>query len=842
MSEPIEDYWSLPVEILLQKMGSSPQGLSQQDAARRLAAFGHIEATPSSRPRRFFLLLLEQYKSPIILLLLAATGLSIYLGDVTDALIIFAIVLVSGLLSCWQEWGATEAVNALMATVAARLPVRRDGTVTEITAESIAPGDIVMLASGRRIPADCVLLESQDLHVDEAALTGEMYPVEKMAGVSDASASLSDRNNVLYMGTHVVSGSATAVVVKIRDDTEFGKITFSLRRKRKETDFEHGIRLFGYFLLEVTLLLVLLIFAFNIYLGRPSVESFLFSLALAVGLTPQLLPAVISVNLARGARQMAQSKVIVKRLAAIENFGSMDLLCSDKTGTLTEGEVRIRNFLDPAGKESDKVRRYAFLNAYFESGFSSPIDEALRALPLLDTAAGCRKERERPYDFTRKRLSITFTCEGQCEMTTKGALIKVLEVCTRVEQSDGIVGPMDSWRQSILDRYQELAGQGYRTLGVAYKGHLAEEACRVSDETDMVFLGFVVLYDPPKAGVREVIERLNRLGVSLKVITGDSLPVTGHLLRELGVENPVLLSGAQMRTLSSAALLQQVQQAHAFAEVEPNQKEQIVQMLRKAGHVVGFMGDGINDAAALHAADVSLSVDSAVDVAKEAADIVLLEKDLAVLTQGVIEGRKTFANTLKYVFMATSANFGNMFSMAGASLFLSFLPLLPKQILLTNLLTDLPEMTIAGDTVDDDMIARPHRWDLKFIRRFMLTFGLLSSVFDFLTFGVLLYVLKATPELFRTGWFIESVVSAACIVLVVRSRKPILHSVPSRYLVGATGFVVLAAVLLPLLSGADTLFAFTPPPFYFLAWMGLIVIAYIMAAEFVKKQFYRREA
>ena len=841
-TESVESYWSLPAESLLRQLDTSLEGLSQEEAVRRARLRGEPNTKKPSRWQRAVGLWLSQYKSPIMLLLLGATALSIYLGDTTDALIILAIVLVSGLLSSWQEWNAAEAVAALLATVAVKARVRRNAAEVEISAESIVPGDIVLLTAGRRIPADCILLESQDLHVDEATLTGETFPVEKMVGIADDRAPLAHRSNTVFMGTHVVSGSAVAIAVHTGATTELGKIAESLTRTPKETDFERGIRRFGYFLMEITLLLVLVIFAFNMYLGRPSVEAFLFSLALAVGLTPQLLPAVISINLARGARQMAHSQVIVKRLAAIENFGSMDILCSDKTGTLTEGEIKIHSFLAADGSDSEKVRRYAYINAYFESGFANPMDEALRALELQPVVAGCRKEGEKPYDFVRKRLSVKVTCGDRCELVTKGALLKVIEVCSRAEQTNGTIDDMEVWRSAILERYQGMAEQGYRVLGVAYKGEVEAGSCSEVDERDMIFLGFVVLHDPPKAGAREAIERLRQLGVGLKVITGDSQPVARHLLQVLGVENPQVLTGGELRQLTSAALLQQVKQAQAFAEVEPNQKEQIVQMLRKAGHVVGFMGDGINDAAALHAADVSISVDSAVDVAKEAADIVLLEKNLAVLAQGVVEGRKTFANTLKYVFMATSANFGNMFSMAGASLFLNFLPLLPKQILLTNLLTDLPEMTIAGDRVDDDVVATPRRWDIAFIRRFMLSFGLLSSVFDYLTFGVLLFVLNASPELFRTGWFIESVVSAACIVLVVRSRKPMLGSRPSRYLLGATVLVVIATVAFPFAPVLDELFEFSRPPLHFLGWMGLIVLGYIAAAEQLKKRFYRREA
>jgi len=539
------------------------------------------------------------------------------------------------------------------------------------------------------------------------------------------------------------------------------------------------VRQFGTLLIRLTLILVILIFAFNVLLQRPVLDSFLFALALAVGLTPELLPAIISVNLASGARRMAAKKVIVKRLVSIDNFGSMDVLYSDKTGTLTEGTVKLEGALDADGSPSERTLRLAAINAVFQTGFNNPIDDAITVAADHATFGAVRLD-EIPYDFTRKRLSVLAAIDGQAVLVTKGALSQVIEACVTVELADGRIVPIVGQQQAILERYAAFsARRGLRTLGIAAKPLPERSVAGREDETDLTFVGFLLFADPPKAGIAATILELQGLGIALKVITGDNQLVAREVVRQIGLVDARIVSGQALRQVSDEALPQLARMTDIFAEIEPNQKERIIRALRQAGHVVGYLGDGINDAPALHAADVGLSVQGAADVAKEAADIVLLEPDLAVLTAGVRAGRATFANTMKYVFMATSANFGNMFSMAGASLFLPFLPLLPKQILLTNLMTDLPEMTIATDRVDAESVERSQRWDMKFIRDFMLKFGLLSSVFDFLTFGVLFFVLDASPELFRSGWFVESVVSAALVVLVIRTRGPFWRSRPS---------------------------------------------------------------
>ena len=829
-------FWCVSATEMLQRLETAKAGLSGEEARQRLARYG-FNLLKLQKRSNVPTLLLAQFKSPLILILLFATGLSFFLHDPVNALLILTIVLASSLLGFWQEHSATSAVEKLLAMVRIKAAVLRDASSREIPVEEIVPGDIVILNAGDIVPGDCLIDESKDLFVDEATLTGETYPVEKSAGVIAAQTPLAKRTNSLWMGTHVVSGNAKALVVNTGTQTEFGKVSERLKLRPQETDFEHGIRRFGYFLMEVTLVLVVAIFAINVYLARPVLDSLLFSLALAVGLTPQLLPAIISINLARGAKRMAQAGVIVKRLASIENFGSMNVFCSDKTGTLTEGIVRLQSALDVAGAASDKVLLHAYLNAFYETGFTNPIDEAIRAHRQFDLS-GYRKADEIPYDFLRKRLSILVAHDDTHLMVTKGALQNVLAVCSTAETGAGTLVDIAAVREPIQQRFEEFSSKGYRTLGVACKSVGRTSLIRKADEDGMAFLGFLVLFDPPKPHIIETIASLKSLGVSLKIITGDNRLVAAHVGQQIGLSSTKILAGTDLRRLSDGALLQQVGDVDVFAEIEPNQKERIILALKKAGNVVGYMGDGINDASALHAADVGISVESAIDVAKEAADIVLLEKDLGVLVQGVREGRTTFANTLKYVFMATSANFGNMFSMAGVSLVLPFLPLLPAQILLTNLMTDFPEMTIATDRVDSEMVDHPRRWDIEAIRKFMLTFGLVSSVFDYLTFGVLLFILHATQDQFRTGWFLESVISASLIVLVIRSRNPFFKSMPSKYLLVATLLTVIGTVVLPF-TPLGEIFGFSQLPLSFLLLIAMIVMLYIFSAEMVKTFFYK---
>ncbi len=835
MNSKLWTFWSLPADRVLTQVKSTPAGLSTQDAKQHLSEYG-ANSLKQKQKSNSLTLLLNQFKSPIILILIFAAVLSIFLKDAADAIIILAIVLISGFLGFWQERGATNAVEKLLALVQVKATVLRDGKSQEIPNEQVVPGDIVLLNAGDSIPGDCLILESKDLSVNEAALTGETYPADKLSGVLPAETDLGKRTNILYMGTNVISGTGKAVVVHTGKETEFGKVSERLKLRPPETEFEAGLTKFGYFLMEVTLILVVLIFAANVYLKRPVLESFLFSLALAVGLTPQLLPAIVSLNLSRGAKQMAAKQVIVKRLAAIENFGSMNVFCTDKTGTLTEGEVKIHSAVDVDGKESDRVLLYAYLNAASESGYVNAIDEAIRQHKTFDISA-YQKLDEVPYDFNRKRLSILFKQENTHLIVTKGALKNILDVCSTVEMVEGKTIDIAPQQDKIQQRAEELGSKGFRVLGVAYRNFDTDSFSK-DDETNMTFLGYLALFDPPKPGIADTLKDLIALGITPKMITGDSRAVAISIIQQVGLPDPKVLTGAELQKLSDEALLHRVGETNVFAEVEPNQKERIIIALKKAGNVVGYLGDGINDASALHAADVGISVESAVDVAKEAADIVLMEKDLNVLVEGVKEGRVTFANTLKYVFMATSANFGNMFSMAGISLFLPFLPLLPSQILLTNLLTDFPEMTIATDRVDKELVNKPRRMDIKFIRKFMLVFGLLSSVFDYLTFGALIFLLHANEAQFRTGWFMESVISASMIVLVIRTRQSILASKPGKYLLMATIAIVMITLFLPYTPLASLL-GFQSLPLEFLLVLAAIVGLYILSAETVKRVFYQ---
>ena len=828
---------------LLEALGTGEAGLSSDEAAARLSRQGPNRLA-NHAPAGALALLLSQFTSPIILILIGASILSFLLDSIADGLIILLIVLASGLLGFWQEHGAARAIDQLLKTVQLTTLVLRDGQPSQIPSAEVVVGDVVLLSAGVSLPADCRVIRESDLSLDEAALTGESYPVSKHAVAVPPDAPLAAQVNRLHLGTHVVSGTGLAVVVATGRATAYGAIAERLRLRPPETDFERGVRRFGQMLLELTLLLIVFIFAFNVYLRRPVVDSFMFALALGVGLTPQLLPAVISVNLAQGAKRMARRQVIVKRLAAIENFGSMDVLCADKTGTLTQGSARVHAALGVDGRPSQRALLSAYVNASFESGFDNPIDAALRQQDL-GALVDWQKLDEVPFDFARKRQSVLVVPPGSTQplLITKGALAKVLEVCSEAEVG-GPEGtppqrvPLQAVRAAIEEQMRRLSASGYRVLGVAERSAEAGVIHRDSEHS-MTFLGLIALEDPLKPAIGATVAALAQLGVRLKLITGDNALVAARIGREAGLSNPEVITGSTLLTLSDAALRVQAASCDVFAEVEPNQKERLINALRQAGHVVGFLGDGINDAPALHAADVGVSVQGAVDVAKEAADIVLLDQDLAVLAAGIREGRRTFANTLKYVFIATSANFGNMFSMAGASLLLPFLPLLPKQVLLNNLLTDLPEMTMATDRVDADWIERPRRWNIRFIQRFMLTFGLVSSVFDYLTFAVLLWLLRSDAALFRTGWFVESVVSAATIVLVVRTRGPLLRSRPSRPLLLATVAIVAVAIALPF-SRLGGLFGLVPLPPVFLVWLGLILALYTVSAEAAKRWFYRR--
>jgi Mg2+-importing ATPase len=832
------EYWSQLVDAVAAVLHSGAGGLSGDEARHRLEQYGPNALKTRERATALGLFL-NQFKSPIVLILLFATGVSALLQEWVDAVIILIIVMGSAALSFAQEYSAGNAAEKLRARLTVKATALRDGQPQAIPAEEVVPGDVVLLSAGSLIPADGILLEARDFYVNQAVLTGETFPVEKTPDPVAPGAGLTGRTNCVFMGTNVRSGSAHVLIVETGPATAFGQIAQRLTLRPPETEFERGIRRFGYLLTEVMFVLVLIVFAVNVFSQKPVLDSLLFSVALAVGLTPQLLPAIISINLSKGSQRMAANGVIVRRLESIENFGSMDVLCTDKTGTLTEGVVRLDGALDAAGEQSDEVFRCAFLNARLQTGLANPLDQAILAQPAPEIA-GVVKVDEVPYDFVRKRLSVVVKgSEGAPVLITKGALDNVLAICSQVREGGSAIPLDDAHRTEIQGRFAEWSGQGFRVLGVATKQMVPQPAYTRDDECEMTFEGFLLFFDPPKPGVLETIHALAEMGVALRIISGDNRLVALHTAQSVGLEVSGVVTGEELEDLGDEALWQTVERANLFAEVDPNQKERIILALQKMGHVVGYMGDGINDAPALHAADVGISVDQAVDVAKEAADFVLLERDLAVLRQGIELGRTTFANTLKYVQITTSANFGNMFSMAGASLFLPFLPMLPMQILLTNFLTDFPAMAIASDSVDLELVKRPRRWNIHFIRDFMVTFGLVSSVFDYATFGVLLLVLRAKESTFQTGWFLESVLTELLILLVIRTRRPFYKSMPGRALLVGVLVVAAITVYLPYSPLGQVLGLVRLPPLPVLVLLGITVL-YVLGSELTKRVFYAR--
>jgi len=797
----------------------APVGLSSSEAARRLAANGPNRIATTVR-RRGLRLLLAQFANPIILILVVATVLAMLLGDLTDGSIILVIIAASGILGFWQEHQAGRAVDALLARVQVHADVLRDGRETPVPLDEIVVGDVLMLRAGDIVPADCQVLSSRNLLIDEAALTGESFPVEK------------DRAGALFMGTHAISGEGSALVLRTGRSTKYAAVYQRLASRDVTTSFERGMTRFGFLLVRAMAVLVTVILVVNLLLGRPAIDAVLFSLALAVGLTPQLLPAIVALSLAAGARRMAEQKVIVKRLDAIEDFGGMTVLCTDKTGTLTAGAVQLDRAVGLDGAPSPVVLRLAGLNAGLQRGFGNPIDEAILAagaaaeppVKLLD---------EVPYDFARKRLSVLCDDGDQRLLICKGALAGVLESCTTARTPAGVV-PMAQVETATRKLFEELSSGGYRVLAVATRTMPGRDEAGVADEAGLTLEGLLAFHDPAKAGAAGAVAELAALGVSMRLVTGDNRLAAAHVAQSVGLGQK-LLTGPEIELLDDQALAGRIADVRVFAEVEPLHKERVVQALRARGEVVGFLGDGINDAPALHAADIGISVDTAVDVAKESASIVLLEKDLDVIADGVRQGRRTFANTLKYVRVTVSANFGNMLSMAAASVFLPFLPLLPRQILLLNLLTDIPGTAIATDTVDAEQLAAPRKWDLVGIRNFMIIFGLISSVFDIATFVVLRWGFGAGADVFRTGWFLESTATELAVMLVLRTARPLLHSRPSNTLLLSSVAVAAVAFALPYTPVLGGLLGLTPLPGTILAVLGALTVAYVLANEVAKR-------
>jgi Mg2+-importing ATPase len=815
------------------------RGLSSHEAAARLATVGPnvLEAAKRTSVIAAFV---SQLRSPLVLLLVIAAVVSAAVREWTDAAVVVAIVLGSAILGTFHEWRASTAVEKLRASVRIRTTVVRDGSDRQIPAADIVPGDLVRLAAGSLVPGDAILAEAKDLFVGEALLTGESFPVEKETTPSASDASIAKRRNAVFLGSTVRSGTALAIIVGTGPRTELGAIAHTLALRAPETAFEAGLRRFGLLLMRVMIVLTLLVVTVNVIGDRPPVDALLFAIALAVGISPELLPAILSVTLSRGAMRMAERGVIVKRLSVIESFGAMDVLCTDKTGTLTEGVVELDGALDPYGDKSDEVLLLAGFNAELETGMPSPLDDAiLRATRAAGLDTHAPKLDEVPYDFSRKRVGIVLSRSGAPLLVVKGALTSVLDACTTVRKKTGDVA-VQTERAAICARANDWNEKGFRVLGVATRRVEPKDRYDLEDEHGLVFEGLLVFFDPPKAGAAEVVRSLGRLGVALKIVTGDTRGVAVHVARMLQIPIEGVLTGAELAKLHGGALLHAVEHTTIFAEVDPSQKERVIVALRSRGHVVGYVGDGINDAPALHAADVSISVEGAADVAKEAADIVLGRRDLDVLRAGVEAGRMTFANTLKYVYTTTSANFGNMISMAVASIWLPFLPLSATQILLNNFLSDVPQTFIAGDAVDEEKTARPERWDVASIRDFMLVFGLVSSTFDLLTFGVLL-LMHASVDEFRTAWFVESLLTELGIAFVVRTARPFWKSRPSTAFMAASISIAAVALGLPY-SPLGRIFGLVPLEARWVALLIGITAAYLATSEGAKWVWQRRRA
>lgn len=839
----MEKFWSYDVDEVLKTIETSKNGLSTEQANERIEKLGQnlFEEKKSASKLMVFI---NQFKNPITMILIFAAILSIFLKDYSDGIIILIIIMISALLSYNHESKANDAVKKLLSTVSVTSAVLRDGKFQELDNSKLTIGDVISVKTGDMIPADCLLIEENSLSMDESSLTGETFPVEKNVGKLEEKTALSQRKNSLWMGTHVISGSGKAVIVNLAKDSEFGKITESLDETETDTDFERGIKDFGNLILQVTTILIGLIFLFNIILNKPFLESFMFALALSVGLTPQMLPAIISVNLSQGAKRMSAQGVIVKKLNSIENFGSMTVMCSDKTGTITKGQVKLESAMDNTGKKSETLVKLAAINSYFQEGYTNPIDQAILEENKNDFTK-YEKLFEIPYSFENKLLSVIVNTNNDLSdqniMITKGALTSVINVCSTYQDDSGNSGNIEEIKSEIMDLFEKYSSQGYRILGLAYKNIDQENDVSKQKAENMIFRGLLLFIDPLKDDIKDVIEQMNSLGVSLKMITGDNHLIAKNIGSKVGLNPDKILLGEDLNSYSLSQLNKKIMDIDIFAEISPNQKEKIILAFKQAGEIVGYMGDGINDAPAIKQADVGISVDTAADTAKDAASIVLLENSLKVLVSGIKEGRRTFINTLKYIFVATSANFGNMFSMAGASLFLKFLPLLPKQILLTNLFTDFPSLQIASDSVDEDWLQSPVTWDMKFIKRFMIIFGITSSVFDYITFVVLLLLFKANEQFFQTGWMLESVISAMVVMLIVRTKRPVIKSKPSNKLLLAIVLVAIALIAI-IYSPINTYLGLIALPAQALLSMLAISLIYALTAELLKKQFYKHNS
>ncbi len=801
-------------------------GLSLREVRSIRKQTGWNTLTNISKNNHGTTVLLSRFSNPLVIVLLVAAVLSLFFGDKASFFIITTIVFLSILLDYVSSFRSEKAAESLKKKVQVHVTVIRDSQERRISANELVPGDVVVLAAGKLVPADGKIIDSHDLFANEAALTGESFPQAK------------PRDAQLYMGSGVISGTGVMVVTATGTNTKFANITKALQATTRPTEFQKEIKDFSFLIIKVTLVLVCFVLAVNIAFHRNVLESILFSLALAVGLTPELLPLIITLNLTKGSLKMAHEGVIVKQLSAVQNFGSMDVLCTDKTGTLTEDQIALVKYVDGEGKGSASVLQLGYLVSIFSTAFKNPLDKAVEAFKQVD-AADYQKIDEIPFDFERKREAVVVhhAKKQQRYLITKGAPEEIMRICASYQNHKTIL--THSIRSKINETYKQLSKDGFRVLAVASRSIHVEKRYEPQDESEMVFQGFLAFLDPARESAHDTLSRMNSLGIAIKIITGDNALVSEKIASDIGLPVQGILEGEDILHTDAKQLAKQVEKTTIFARVTPEQKMAIITALQKNGHVVGYMGDGINDAPSLRAADVGVSVNNAVDVAKDAADFILLRKDLHELTNGVVEGRRTFANTMKYLRMSLSSNFGNMFSMAGASLFLPFLPMKATQILLNNLLYDSSQLSIPLDTVDESEIRQPHKLGITDIKKFMLSFGLLSSLFDFVTFGVLLLAFHANESIFQSGWFIESMLTQVLVIFVIRTKKiPFKQSKPATVVVLSTLLILCLATLAVAWPLLRNIFHFGSLNIWQITSVALIVSAYLISAEFVKLRVY----
>ena len=831
----IRDYSSEDISSILNELLTKQTGLSSEEAERRLKEQGHNILV--EKKQNTFVEFISHFKSPLVLLLLVAAIISFFTQEITEGIIIASIMLLGIIFEFFQEHSANKALMKLIESVEVTATVIRDGKKKEVSIKNLAIGDIIFLSVGDVVPADVRVIDSENFFVNQASITGEPFPIEKDSERISSSKSILDLTNILFSGTNVVGGSATAVVIKTGKATEFGKIAEKIAKAPVKDDFEKGIAKFGFLLMKIALVLVVVIFLINSILKHEILQSLIFALAIAVGITPDLLPAIMSVTMAVGSRRMSKNGVIVKKLSSIPNLGGMNILCTDKTGTLTENKIVLTGYQNLQGKKDESLFNLVYLNSRFQTGIRNPLDDAVLKYKKADLK-GFKKIGEIPYDFFRKRMSVIVKTGKEVLMITKGAPEEMLELCNDYKFSNRVVSMSKKTKSEALKKYNDLSNQGLRVLAVATR-KIEAKSYNVKDEENLVFEGFVSFFDPPKKDVGKTIKEMQELGIEIKIITGDNELVTERVAKEVGLEVRGIILGSEIDSLSDDDLRTKAQNATIFARCSPDEKSKIIMILCSANNVVGYLGDGINDASSIRNSDAGISVNNAVDIAKESAGIILTRKSLSDLKEGVIDGRKTFGNTMKYMMMATSSNFGNIFTVSVTSLFLPFLPILPAEILFSNLIYDASQVTIPSDRVDKDWISSPKKWDVNFLKKFMYVFGTLSSVFDFITFAILSFIIKVSVPVFQTTWFLESFATQILLIHIIRTKDSVFKSRASMPLI-ITSIIGVAICWIVPFTYLGKLLGFVAIPFYLFWVIILINIVYFATVEIVKRQFYKR--